>query len=136
MSLKAEFGELVTYLIGLVIVLGIELGDLLLFGVLPLRDGLIKLGLYPPLLAVDEPGVEMVSGLLFGLGNYGAESFGRLHLLGEVDIELAGTEETELSRGVSIPVYPTIHSSSSFPCLPPESRGHMRTSVRVSRRLV
>jgi len=55
-----------------VIVLRVVLEDLLLLRVLPSWDGVVEVGLLPPLLAVDE------------------------HLLGELDIELAGAEETEL----------------------------------------
>lgn len=55
------------------IVLRVVLEDLLLLRVLPSWDGLVELGLLPPLLALDE------------------------HLLGELDIELAGAEETELN---------------------------------------
>lgn len=43
------------YLVGLVVVLGIVLENGLLLGVLPGRDGVVEVGLLPPLLSVDEP---------------------------------------------------------------------------------
>jgi len=64
------------YLVGLVVVLGVVLEHGLLLGILPCGDGIIELDLFPPLLAVDE------------------------HLLGEVDIELAGAEEAQQGQGV------------------------------------
>jgi hypothetical protein len=43
------------HLVGLVVVLGVVLEDLLLLGVLPSRHRVVELDLLPPLLAVDEP---------------------------------------------------------------------------------
>lgn len=45
------------YLVGLVVVLGVVLEDLLLLGVVPVGDDVVEVGLLPPLLALDEPGV-------------------------------------------------------------------------------
>jgi hypothetical protein len=60
------------YLVSLVVVLRVVLEHLLLLGVIPVGQGLVQLGLLPPLLAIDE------------------------HLLGQLDVELAGAEESEL----------------------------------------
>jgi hypothetical protein len=49
------------YLVGLVVVLGIPLEDLLLLGVFPGWQRLVELGLFPPVLAVDEPDVGQYS---------------------------------------------------------------------------
>lgn len=43
------------YLVGLVVVLGVVLKDLLLLGILPCRQKLVQLGLFPPLLSTNEP---------------------------------------------------------------------------------
>ena len=110
------------------VVLGIVLGDLLLFGVLPLRDGLVKLGLYPPLLALNEPGsLDVVSDLLFEFGRYGTGRFlSRAYIcLARLTSNLRARRKRsyiaeELSASVlSIP----ISLLSRSPSLPPEPRG-------------
>jgi hypothetical protein len=71
-----------TYLVGLVVVLRVVLEHLLLLRVVPVGQDFIEVGLFPPVLTVDK------------------------HLLGQVDVELAGAEEAQLKE-------PRINISSS-----------------------
>lgn len=89
------------YLIGLVIVLWVVLEDLLLLGVVPCRKDLIELGVFPPLLALDEPAMPSVNMPL----RQGHASWMCLHLLGELNIELASAQEPQLFRMLRVSQY-------------------------------
>ena len=68
--------EGVTHLVRLVIVLRVVLEHLLFLRVIPVGQDLVQLSLFPPLFALDK------------------------HLLGQVDVELAGAEEAQLQSGM------------------------------------
>ena len=82
-----------THLIGLVVVLGVVLEDLRPLRVLEGADQLLDAHIgvrCPPLLALDEPGHVNRGALHVWVSRHS-------HLLGELDVELACTQKSQLS---------------------------------------
>ena len=84
-------GRVGTHLVGLVVKLLVILLNLSLLGVVPNGNELVELGVLSPFLAVDEP--DMVSNW-FSLR--GLQSSPALHLLRESNVELPGSQESQL----------------------------------------